>query len=151
MIFCLILVIKSLFIASLFISSSVTGNSLMVLAIMFLISQSVRKVAIIVSSKGSLYFGTNLDSPSAWLICFDGRYSILNCSSVKSFPILVAYWQYKLVDPFLIQKWLLGACGLFVLKRICHTSISAILSQQILFPRPLFQSEKNAFRSEEEF
>ena len=60
-----------------FISSSVTGSSLMVLAIMFLISQSVRKTAIIVSSKGSLYFGTNLDSPSAWLISFDGRYSIL--------------------------------------------------------------------------
>ena len=76
-IFCLILVIKSSFIASLFISSSVTGSSLMVLAVMFLISQSVRKAAINVSSKGSLYFGTNLDSPSAWLICFDGRYSIL--------------------------------------------------------------------------
>ena len=76
-IFYLILVIKSSFIASLFISSSVTGNSLMVLAIMFLISQSVRKAAIIVSSKGSLYFGTNLDSPSSWLFCFDGRYSIL--------------------------------------------------------------------------
>ena len=76
-IFCLILVIKSLFIASLFISRSVTGSSLMVLAIMFLISQSVRKAAIIVSSEGSLYFGTNLDSPSAWLMCFDGRYSIL--------------------------------------------------------------------------
>ena len=76
-IFCLILVIKSSFIASLFISSSGTGSSLMVLAIMFLISQFVRKAAIIVSSKGSLYFGTNLDSPSAWLICFDGRYSIL--------------------------------------------------------------------------
>ena len=76
-IFCLILVIRSSFIASLFISSSVTGSSLMVLAIMFLISQSVRKAAIIVSSKGSLYFGTNLDSPSAWLICFDERYSIL--------------------------------------------------------------------------
>ena len=60
-IFCLILVIKSSFIASLFISSSVTGSSLMVLAIMFLISQSVRKAAIIVSSKGSLYFGANLD------------------------------------------------------------------------------------------
>ena len=76
-IFCLILVIKSSFIASLFISSSATGSSLMVLAIMFLISQSVRKAAIIVSSKGSLYFGTNLDSLSAWLIRFDGRYSIL--------------------------------------------------------------------------
>ena len=72
-IFCLILVIKSSFIASLFISSSVTGSSLMVLAIMFLISQSVCEAAIIVSSKGSLY----LDSPSAWLIYFDGRYSIL--------------------------------------------------------------------------
>ena len=48
-IFCLILVIKSSFIASLFISSSVVGSSLMVLAIMFLISQSVRKAAIIVS------------------------------------------------------------------------------------------------------
>ena len=34
-IFCLILAIKSSFIASLFISSSVTGSSLMVLAIMF--------------------------------------------------------------------------------------------------------------------
>ena len=77
MIFCSILVIKSSFIASLFISSSVTGRSLMVLAIMLLISQSFRKAAIIVSSKGSLYFGTNFDSPSAWLICFDGRYSIL--------------------------------------------------------------------------
>ena len=76
-IFCLILVIKSSFIFSLFNSSSVTGSSLMVLAIMFLISHSVRKAAIIVSSKGSLYFGTNLDSPSAWLICFDVRYSIL--------------------------------------------------------------------------
>ena len=76
-IFCLILVIKSSFIASLFISSSVTGSSLMVLAIMFLISQSVCKVAIIVSSKGSLYFATNLDSPSEWLIYFDRRYSIL--------------------------------------------------------------------------
>ena len=76
-IFCLILVIKSSFMASIFISSSVTGSYLMVLAIMFLISQSVRKAAIIVSSKGSLYFGTNLDCPSAWLICFDGRYSIL--------------------------------------------------------------------------
>ena len=49
----------------------------MVLAIMFLISQSVRKAAIIESSKGSLYFGTNFDSPSAGLICFYGRYSIL--------------------------------------------------------------------------
>ena len=49
----------------------------MVLAIMFLISQSVRKDAIIGSSKGSLYFGTNLDSPFAWLIYFEGRYSIL--------------------------------------------------------------------------
>ena len=76
-IFCLILVLKSSFIASLFISSSVSGSSLMVLAIMFLISQSVHNAAIIVSSKGSLYFGTNLDSPSAWLICVDGRYSIL--------------------------------------------------------------------------
>ena len=57
--------------------SSVTGSSLMVLAIMLLISQSVRKAAITVSSKGSLYFDTNLGSPSAWLICFDGRYSIL--------------------------------------------------------------------------
>ena len=76
-IFHLIVIIKSPFIASLFISSSVTGSSLMVLAIMFLISQSVRKVVIIVSSKGSLYFGINLDSPSAGLICFDGRYSIL--------------------------------------------------------------------------
>ena len=69
-IFCLILVIKSSFIASLFISSSVTGSSLMVSAIMFLISQSVSKAAIIVSSKGSLYLGTNLDSPSSWLILF---------------------------------------------------------------------------------
>ena len=43
----------------------------MVLAIMFLISKSVRKAAIIVSSKGSLYFGTNHDSPSEWLIYFD--------------------------------------------------------------------------------
>ena len=75
-IFSLILVIKS-FISLLFISSSVTGNSLMVLAIIFLISQSVRKDAIIVSPKGLRYFGTNLDSPSAWLICFDRRYSIL--------------------------------------------------------------------------
>ena len=49
----------------------------MVLAIMLLITQSVRKADIIVSSKGSLYFGTNLDSPSASLICFDGRHSIL--------------------------------------------------------------------------
>ena len=65
MIFNLILGIKSLFIASLFISSSITGNSLMVLSIMFLISQSVHKAAIIVNSKGSLYFGTNLGSPSA--------------------------------------------------------------------------------------
>ena len=76
-IFCLILVIKLSFIALLFISSSVTCSSLMVLAIKFLISLSVHNAAIIVSSKGSLYFGTNLDSPSAWLICFDGRYSIL--------------------------------------------------------------------------
>ena len=76
-IFCLILVIKSSFIASLFISSSVTGSSLMMLAIILLISQSVHKAAIIVSSKGSLYLGTNLGSPSVWLICFDGRYSIL--------------------------------------------------------------------------
>ena len=75
-IFCLILVIKSSFIASL-ISSSVKGSSLMVSAIMFLISQSVRKAATILSSKGSLYFGTNRDSSSAWLICFDGRYSML--------------------------------------------------------------------------
>ena len=75
-ILCLILVIKSSFIASLFISSSVTGSSLMVLAIMFLISQSVCKTAIIVSSKGSLCFDTNLDNPSTWLICFDGSYSI---------------------------------------------------------------------------
>ena len=59
-IFCLILVIKSSFIDSIFISSSITGSSLMVLAIMFLISQSVRKAAIIVTSKGSLYFSTNL-------------------------------------------------------------------------------------------
>ena len=73
-IFCLILVKKSSFIASLFISSSVTGTSLVVLGIMFLISHSVLKA---VSSKGSLLFGTNLDSPSAWLICFDGKYSIL--------------------------------------------------------------------------
>ena len=48
----------------------------MVLAIMFLISQSLRKAAIIVSSKGSLYFGTNLDSPSVvanlfWREVFD--------------------------------------------------------------------------------
>ena len=28
--------------------------------------------------------------------------------------MLVAYWQYKLVDPFLIRKWLLRVCGLFV-------------------------------------
>ena len=49
----------------------------MVLAIMFLISQSVSRAAIIVSSKGSLYFGTNFDSPSALLICLNGRYSIL--------------------------------------------------------------------------
>ena len=48
----------------------------MVLAIMFLISQSA-KAAIIVSSKGSLYFRTNLDNPSTWLIYFDGSYSIL--------------------------------------------------------------------------
>ena len=75
-ILCLILVIKSSFIASLFISSSVTGSSLMVLAIMFLISQSVCKTAIIVSSKGSLCFDTNLDNSSAGLICFDGSYSI---------------------------------------------------------------------------
>ena len=75
--FAVIFCLKSSFIASLFISSSATGSSLMVLAIIFLISQSVRKAAIIVSSKGSLYFGTKLDSPSAWLICFDGSYSIL--------------------------------------------------------------------------
>ena len=82
-IFYLILVIKSSFIDSIFISSSVTDSSLTVVALMFLISQSVRKTAIIVSSKGSLYFGTNLDSPSAWLICFDGRYSILKLSFSK--------------------------------------------------------------------
>ena len=46
-IFCLILVIKSSFIDSLFISSSVTGSSLMVLALMFLISQSVRKLLLL--------------------------------------------------------------------------------------------------------
>ena len=87
-IFYLILVIKSSFIASLFIPSSVTGSSLMVLAIMFLISQSVRKAAIIVSSKGSLYFSTNLDSPSAWLICFDGSYLILKLLFSKIVPNL---------------------------------------------------------------
>ena len=75
-IFCLIVVIKS-FIDSIFILSSITGSSLMVFAIMFLISQSVRKAAILVSSKGSPDFGTNLDRSPAWLICFDGRYSIL--------------------------------------------------------------------------
>ena len=43
------------------------------------------------------------------------KYKFLSAtSSVKSFPILVAYWQYKLVDPFLIRKCLLGACGLSV-------------------------------------
>ena len=87
-IFCLILVIKSSFIASIFISSSITGSSLIVLAIMFLISQSVHKAAIIVCSKGSLYFGTNLDSPSVWLICFDGRYSILKLQFSKIVPYL---------------------------------------------------------------
>ena len=87
-IFSLILVINSSFIASLFISSIVTGSSLMVLAIMFLISQSVSKAAIIVSLKGSLYFGTNLDSPSAWLICLDGRYSILKLLFNKIVPHL---------------------------------------------------------------
>ena len=78
-IYCLILIIKSLFIAS-FISSSVTGSSFFMFFIsfiMFLISQSIRKAAIIVSSRGLLYFGTNLDSPSAWLIYFNRRYSIL--------------------------------------------------------------------------
>ena len=89
-IFCLILVIKSSFIASLFISSSVTGSFLMMLAIMFFISQSFRKAAIIVSSKGSLYFGTNLDSPSAWLISFDGRYSILKLYFCKILPHLTS-------------------------------------------------------------
>ena len=82
------MVIKLSFIASLLISSSVTGSSLMVLAIMFLISQSVRKATIIVSSKSSPYFGTNLDSLSAWLICFDGRYSILKLQISKIVPHL---------------------------------------------------------------
>ena len=112
-IFCLILVIKLSFIASHFISRSVTGSSLMVLAIMFLISQSLRKAAINLSSKGSLYFGTNLDSLPAWYNLFwrevfDFKIVV---HSVKSFPIFVAYWQYKLIDPFMIRKWFLEACG----------------------------------------
>ena len=87
-IFCLIMVIKSSFIVSLFISSSMTGSSLVVFAIMFLISQSVRKAAIIVYSWVSLYFGTNLDSSSTWLICFDERYSILKLQFSKIVPHL---------------------------------------------------------------
>ena len=117
---CLILVIKSSFIASLFISSSVTGSSLMVLAIMFLISQSVRKTAIIVSSKGSLYFGTNLNSPSAWLILMVLAIMFLISQSLRKVAIIMPsksslYFGTNLDSP---SAWLICFDGRYSILKL---------------------------------
>ena len=58
-------------------SAKVTGSSLTVFAIMFLISQSVLRAAIIVSSKTSVFLGMSRDKLSAWPIFLDVRNSIL--------------------------------------------------------------------------
>ena len=62
---------------SLFMSAKVPGSSLTVFAIMFLISQFVLRVAIMESSKTSVFLGMSRDKLSAWQIFLDVRNSNL--------------------------------------------------------------------------
>ena len=62
---------------SIFMSAKVTGSSLTVFAIMFLISQFVLRLAIMESSKTSVFLGISRDKLSVWQIFLDVRNLIL--------------------------------------------------------------------------